>query len=219
MTKLVRPFGPAILVDQVSDDLVDVLNRSADRVLADPELRERWDWSRNLAGNVDSEVIVLFESLEERERAMGELREKCLLYFNMLKEEDPSAARARPGEALSLEAEDLEFHGMWLVSQKAGDFNPCHIHGSDFSSVVYIRLPPDLEEEWKADKEHYPTVGTIEFLDGRPGPFTRTMFRMRPRVGTIVVFPSWLPHLVYPFRSEGERRSVSFNMAIKHRSQ
>jgi hypothetical protein len=214
VAELVRPFGPGILIDQVSQELVDTLNRAGDRVLGDPELRKRWDWSHKLAGNVDGEVLVVFESVEERERTLAELKEKCLLYFNLLREQDRAAARGRPGETRDVGLGDLEFAGMWLVNQRAGDFNPCHHHGADFSSVLYLRLPPDMEAEWAAE-DHYPSAGTIEFLDGRPSPYSRSTYRLRPRIGTLLIFPAWLPHMVYPFRSAGERRSMSFNMFVK----
>ncbi|MEO1367062.1 MAG: putative 2OG-Fe(II) oxygenase, partial [Acidobacteriota bacterium] len=73
------------------------------------------------------------------------------------------------------------------------------------------------EGEWRAE-DHYPSAGMIEFHDGRPSAFTRTAYKVKPRAGTIVVFPSWLPHTVYPFRSAGERRSMSFNATVEPRA-
>ena len=40
-------------------------------------------------------------------------------------------------------------------------------------------------------------------------PTYATMFK--PKVGTMYFFPSWLQHVVYPFRGEGERRTVAAN--------
>ena len=79
---------------------------------------------------------------------------------------------------------------MWAVSQWAGDFNPFHIHEGQLSGVCYLRVPPSLPDEY-AKEDHYPTVGDI-FL-----------------------FPHWLAHGVYPFRTQNEeRRSVSFNLQL-----
>lgn len=220
MPELIRPFGPSILIDEVSSELVDILNRAGDRLLADPEMSKRWDWSHKLAGNVHREVLVVFGSNEERDRVRDELKRKCILYHEMLRQHG-SVWRLGPdgGEERTLTPDDLEFRGFWMVSQKAGDFNPCHSHGGDFSSVLYLRLPPGLDEEWR-NEDHSPSVGAIEFIDGRPSPFSLASYRIRPRVGMLLMFPAWLAHMVYPFRSEGERRSVSFNLAIRvHKRQ
>jgi hypothetical protein len=39
--------------------------------------------------------------------------------------------------------------------------------------------------------------------------------KFKPEVGKLLVFPSYLKHFVYPFYSEGERRSMSFNAHMK----
>ncbi len=215
MPELIRPFGPSILIDEVSSELVEILNRAGDRILADPDLSKRWDWSHMLAGNVHREVQVLFSNVEDRKRVGDELKEKCVLYYEKLLQQGSIKGRGTEADSpRGIGLEDLEFRGLWMVSQQAGDFNPYHNHGGDFSSVLYLRLPPGLDEEWE-NEDHSPSVGAIELFDGRPTPYTRSAYMIRPRVGMIVLFPSWLPHMVYPFRSAGERRSVSFNMAIK----
>jgi hypothetical protein len=35
---------------------------------------------------------------------------------------------------------------------------------------------------------------------------------MKPEVGKMYFFPSWLQHMVYPFKGEGERRTVAANL-------
>ncbi len=211
MTEFVKPFGPWIMIDSVSDALVERLNAAADKVVASEKLSAELDWSHHLAGNVHKEFLVSFVDEAERDWAFAEIKEKILAYYNHLLAEDCVPLPRALGP------EGVRFEGMWVVSQRAGDFNPVHKHGGDFSAVVYLRVPPDLETEW-AQEDHYPTVGMIEFLDGRPHRFARTGFRVRPRVGMLMIFPAWLLHTVYPFRSPGERRSMSFNVVVPHLS-
>jgi hypothetical protein len=33
-----------------------------------------------------------------------------------------------------------------------------------------------------------------------------------PEVGKLLVFPSWLQHMVYPFKGKGERRTIASNL-------
>ena len=37
-------------------------------------------------------------------------------------------------------------------------------------------------------------------------------FVIKPTVGKLLVFPSWLQHMVYPFKGKGERRTVASNL-------
>ena len=42
--------------------------------------------------------------------------------------------------------------------------------------------------------------------------FSNNAVRMRPKVGDYYIFPWWMYHMVYPFKTKGERRSFSFNV-------
>ena len=70
---------------------------------------------------------------------------------------------------------------------------------------------PASEEEYKKE-DHHPTAGCLEFLGSMPNHFARHSYIAKPKVGEFYLFPSWLTHQVYPFRSEGERRSLAFNI-------
>ena len=37
-------------------------------------------------------------------------------------------------------------------------------------------------------------------------------FVMTPEVGKLLIFPSWLQHMVYPFKGKGERRTIASNL-------
>jgi uncharacterized protein (TIGR02466 family) len=207
MAEFVKPFGPWIMVDTISAPLLARLNEIAGRVLADDRLSAKLDWSHQLAGNVHREVLVTFANEAERDGAFAEIKSKALAYYERLAAEDSVPAKRDIGP------DGVRFEGMWFVNQRAGDWNPAHKHGGDFSGVVYLQLPDGMESEW-ASEDHYPTAGIIEFIDGRPNRFARTGFRLRPKPGMLLLFPAWLLHTVYPFRSAGERRSMSFNIVL-----
>jgi len=113
----------------------------------------------------------------------------------------------------------MSISSMWIVSQYAGDFNPMHVHDGELSGVIYTRIPPDLKEEYKKE-DHFPCVGDIHFMCGQAAKFSGHNFQATPKVGDIFLFPSWLSHEVYPFRTPNqERRSMSFNLDIKRRDK
>ena len=99
----------------------------------------------------------------------------------------------------------------WVVSQYKGDFNPVHIHDANLSGVAFLKIPPGFDAEY-AKEDHHPTAGCLEFLGSMPNHFARHSYIAKPEVGDFYLFPSWLTHQVYPFRSEGERRSLAFNI-------
>jgi hypothetical protein len=37
---------------------------------------------------------------------------------------------------------------------------------------------------------------------------------LQPQVGKMYMFPSWLQHMVYPFKGDGERRTVAANLNV-----
>ena len=88
------------------------------------------------------------------------------------------------------------------------------------SCVGYLKLPDDIEKEWaKEDNDHYPSAGSIEMQFGQVHLFSNNTVRIRPKVGDYYIFPWWMYHMVYPFRSKGERRSFSFNVYGKPKEE
>jgi len=41
-----------------------------------------------------------------------------------------------------------------------------------------------------------------------------SIYNHQPKVGDVILFPHYLMHTAYPFKSTGERRSFSFNLEI-----
>ncbi|MFG5383404.1 TIGR02466 family protein [Yoonia sp. R2-816] len=103
----------------------------------------------------------------------------------------------------------------WMNMNPPGGFNAPHTHpGAHWSGVYYVSQPA-VEEG---------TSGMIEFLDPRSdlpnwrilrAKAFRPKRRIRPRVGEIVMFPSYLVHWVYPNETDEERVSIAFNATFR----
>ena len=111
---------------------------------------------------------------------------------------------------------NLDISGGWFVRQYAGEYNPLHIHtGAALSCVGYLKLPDGIEAEWEEDyRDHHPSHGHLQFAHGTDTHYSVSNFMVQPRVGDFWMFPSYMFHCVYPFRSEGERRSFSMNFSV-----
>ena len=192
-----QPFGPSILKVKMPQGYVNLLNAQADEILNDEKLSKEKNWSHNLAGNVRKEVAIDYNKIKNFPEFLVTMSKT---YYKHTIDKEP------------VKGSKIGFR-VWVVSQYAGDFNPMHIHDANLSGVAFLKLPPKFEEEYKKE-DHHPTVGCLEFLGSVPNHFARHSYIVKPEVGDFYLFPSWLTHQVYPFRSEGERRSMSFNVHL-----
>ncbi|MEJ0047451.1 MAG: TIGR02466 family protein [Rhodospirillales bacterium] len=109
----------------------------------------------------------------------------------------------------------------WANILRAGDYNGPHNHpNATWSGVYYLTGVPE-----PADRQPNavpPLAGKIEFFDPRPAAgmvyAAESMLQRRclftPRPGCMLVFPSWLQHMVHPHDGAGERHSIAFNVTV-----
>ncbi len=97
------------------------------------------------------------------------------------------------------------FGGVWANVLRDGGYNRIHNHpGSVWSGCYYVSTGRAA-----AEPAHN---GWIEFQDPRPGNIHGGKEAVEPHEGALLMFPSWLNHFVNPFKGEGERISVAFNL-------
>ena len=109
------------------------------------------------------------------------------------------------GEMYNLES-------LWANFQGPGDFNPPHSHGGALSWVIYLQIPDELITENKQYKGTSAGPGGITFTYGDGPREVITYQTYLPQTGDMYIFPAWLQHWVYPFKSDVERISVSGNV-------
>lgn len=105
---------------------------------------------------------------------------------------------------------EMVIRSMWGNINPKGGMNFTHVHPSGWlSGVYYIQLPEGTNQ--------------ITFEDPRPArmmDFQRSClvndeyFAHNPKVGELLLFPSWLPHFVPPNTSDENRISISFNIEL-----
>jgi len=107
---------------------------------------------------------------------------------------------------------------LWANFQKKHEFNPVHNHTGAASFVIWVQVPYDLAEEAKITPSGTVNV-TSQFQFVYPGIREKTMVYNFPVSkeweGTIIMFPSWLMHTVYPFyTSDDYRISLAGNLFV-----
>jgi len=99
----------------------------------------------------------------------------------------------------------------WFNIQKKGEFIPMHNHDGLLSYSAWIKIPYDAEEETKNGK--YASCFQFNYSTITGNTFTEIIKIDKSFEGKIMIFPSALPHCVYPFYTSNDTRiSMSGNV-------
>ncbi len=107
--------------------------------------------------------------------------------------------------------------GGWININPKGGANSAHHHQpNDWSGVFYVRQPEvnDMNSgmiEFVNPCQQSSELARKGFADAGFDPF----WRIRPKPGQIVLFPSYLVHSVYPNLTEIDRISVAYNLTLR----
>lgn len=100
----------------------------------------------------------------------------------------------------------------WAYLLEPGDFMRPHLHPDGFiSGVYYIKVPGGSQNDEGAIVFQAPDTGRSLVL--HPTTVVDAM-TFHPQEGSLVLFPSYLPHYVNPFRS-GERAVIAFDVTLQ----
>lgn len=99
----------------------------------------------------------------------------------------------------------------WTIKQEAGDYQALHSHEAHISGNIYIDVP-DLAPNSKSSDAN------IEFrfpIIRNPAHFMFTdQWRYTPQPMKMIMFPSHIPHTVYPWNGYGERTILAWDVRL-----
>lgn len=112
---------------------------------------------------------------------------------------------------------------MWANVNGPGHANQMHCHpGAIWSGVYYVDIGDDgsggdVAGELMLQDPRFP-MNTMYMPDlllrGGDNEPQYSQFAVTPVNGRMVLFPSWLMHSVRPYKGQGERISVAFNLTV-----
>jgi len=116
---------------------------------------------------------------------------------------------------------ELSFDDLWVNYMKAGDFNPMHTHGGDYSFVIFLQMPDKLKQEMKdfEGTSAKPGMLMFEYTQQAKPRWATTGTAISPETGDMYIFPALLQHWVAPFKSKVERISISGNIRIQNKDK
>ena len=206
-----------VLETQMPKDMIDSVNDYMDEYKHD---KNKQSLANTLVGQIDKGEQLL---LDHNDKRMVEYNNFiCSLgaeYINHF---------AASGNSVK-GPKQVQIDETWSVHSYDGDYNPIHDHGTKtlmgISTTAWTKVPPQIGAKATANSPTYSLYnesghsdGCIAFQYGQVSVIDSERlkpaqsFVMTPEVGKLLLFPSWLQHMVYPFKGEGERRTIASNL-------
>jgi uncharacterized protein (TIGR02466 family) len=155
------------------------------------------------------------EKLDFRHKLAGHLKEEYLLnnedIFPILFPYMETYVKTRYEQWNKPFEGTIEMQKVWVNYMKQGEFNPPHIHDSDLSCVLYLQIPKDIVKNREDHVANSGVPGSITFNYGENLSNNNFTYSFFPEIGDFFIFPAWLEHYVFPFKSTEERISLSAN--------
>ena len=191
--KILSPFGPRIAIIKIPFNIIKKINNEVENIIKDKKKLKNYDYSNKLVGQVEQEIELKNKFIKKNLRSF--ISKSINQYIKKTINKKPKKIRIK---------------NLWVVRQFKNDYNPIHFHSGDISGVGYLKIPNNLTQGNKKIK----TNGTIDFIHGSKSFLNNSIFNHKPKVGDLILFPNHLMHTAYPFKSDGERRSFSFNLEV-----
>jgi hypothetical protein len=203
MTLKVAYFQPVIMaMDDVSPSEFSKIYNLAEMLHQHPELNDSGNPSISIRGGQQIQVYPN-EVGYDATWLVNYLTSVCQGYIDLVISQSggEELKHVRP-EVISI----------WTIRQKQGDYQEMHTHPlGNLSGNIYISVPELTDMGRPSDCQinfRLPNTKDIgKFIMNDTWKFT-------PTAGAMIVFPSYLPHVVYPWTGEGHRTIMAFDARL-----
>jgi len=193
-------WGPYVMKTKVPDYIIKKLKIEGKKAIV--------NYGHKLAGHLDNQFLY---PPKVQEWFFTEIHPIVQAYRN-------GHCKFHGVEELNVE---LEADDLWVNYMQAGDFNPIHTHGGDYSFVLFLDVPKQLKKEQEKFKGTSARPGSLMFeytQQARPR-WATTGHVVLPETGDFYMFPALLQHWVCPFKTKVTRISVSGNLRIMNKAK
>jgi len=110
-------------------------------------------------------------------------------------------------------ANDFQITNSWCVKSPTGGSHHAHPHpNSIYSAVYYVEATSaDVIFEFEALYSYY---HRFQYIHIENNEFNATKFKVSPRTGDLLIFPSWIMHQVTENTSKEDRVVLAFNSFV-----
>ena len=195
------PFGPLIYRTDVQGEFLSFLLEHLSI------MRDGQDAKNTLAGNIESQKYALYPESKFISFVHPHIVNYLNEIYNRTKQINSNCFSKQ--KIFNPKNSSITYNmmqGPWINFSKKGEFNPIHNHTGKISAIIFIDIPEELQTERDNSPYNQKSSACLEFIFGNQHSL------INPKTGAMYLFPSYLWHLVYPFKSEVERISMSFNV-------
>jgi len=105
-----------------------------------------------------------------------------------------------------------EVISIWTIRQTSGDYQEMHTHpAGNLSGNIYISAPEIYDYSPPSDSQilfRLPHTRDISKF------IMNDTWKYSPKPGTVILFPSHIPHTVYPWKGQGNRTVMAFDIKL-----
>jgi len=211
---------------QLPMPMIDDLNSYLDNLMVS---EDREDHSKNLVGQIQSGQQLTMNAEDEKvirfTQTINQLGMEYIKHF----------VRRIGSSKLFPDNMQVGVDEMWSVHSYAGDYNPIHDHSvpsiTGLAATTWTKVPEQITKQKSPNDGEYNLFGAsgnsdgfLAFNYGKTSSLDNPMLKppttctIQPEVGKLFIFPIWLQHMVYPFKGEGERRTIAANLCGWHKN-
>ena len=211
---------------QLPMPMVDDLNTYLDNLMV---AEDREDHSKNLVGQIQSGQQLTMNAEDEKvirfTQTINQLGMEYIKHF----------VRRIGSSKLFPDNMQVGVDEMWSVHSYEGDYNPIHDHSvpsiTGLAATTWTKVPEQITKQKSPNDGEYNLFGAsgnsdgfLAFNYGKTSSLDNPMLKppttctIQPEVGKLFIFPIWLQHMVYPFKGEGERRTIAANLCGWHKN-
>jgi len=210
---------------QLPMPMVDDLNLYLDNLMV---AEDRSDHSKHLVGQIQSGQQLTMNAEDEKvirfTQTINQLGMEYIKHF----------VRRIGSSKLFPDNMQVGVDEMWSVHSYEGDYNPIHDHSvpslTGLAATTWTKVPEQITKQKSPNDGEYNLFGAsgnsdgfLAFNYGKTSSLDNPMLKppttctIQPEVGKLFIFPIWLQHMVYPFKGEGERRTIAANLCAWHK--
>ena len=210
---------------QLPMPMIDDLNSYLDNLMVS---EDREDHSKNLVGQIQSGQQLTMNAEDEKvirfTQTINQLGMEYIKHF----------VRRIGSSKLFPDNMQVGVDEMWSVHSYEGDYNPIHDHSvpslTGLAATTWTKVPEQITKQKSPNDGEYNLFGAsgnsdgfLAFNYGKTSSLDNPMLKppttctIQPEVGKLFIFPIWLQHMVYPFKGEGERRTIAANLCGWHK--
>ena len=180
---------------------VDAFNTRLERVLAQLHNMNQHPLEQTLRGGTQTMGDLFARAEPEIAAICGMIEAAVTHYIASLPEDDDHIFLGRRSAG-------FRFTGSWSVRLRSQGFHLNHVHSAGWiSSCYYVGLPSAVRRE--GEQQGWIKFGETGLSLGRRERIARTI---RPEVGKLVLFPSYMYHGTVPFAEDACRTTIAFDV-------